>query len=194
MKEILGVILAGGASTRMGRDKAQVMWKDKSFLAHVYESMEDQVDEVWISGSKKHIQEVSRVLTDRYPHQGPMGGIFTVFETLQKEMLPFQWVLLMPVDMPMVEPKHHQTLIEEKSKDVDMIFFYMQHFPLLIQNTNKIQTHMESFFQKTKGSAHCSIKNFLESLKGKTLNVSEDEKWKFQNINDPQALERIKHL
>jgi molybdopterin-guanine dinucleotide biosynthesis protein A len=39
MTKILGVVLAGGLSTRFGSDKAQALWRGRSLLDHALDAL-----------------------------------------------------------------------------------------------------------------------------------------------------------
>jgi molybdopterin-guanine dinucleotide biosynthesis protein A len=52
---VLGVIIAGGKSSRMGQDKALMVWKDKPLIAHVAERLGPQVDVLVINANKNEL-------------------------------------------------------------------------------------------------------------------------------------------
>ena len=47
-KNITGIILAGGTSSRMGTDKGLILYKNKAFVKHIIEAMEPLVDNIII--------------------------------------------------------------------------------------------------------------------------------------------------
>lgn len=85
------VILAGGKSSRMGRDKVLLSIEEKTFIEHIYEKAREYFDRVIIStDTKAHADKICSLpafrnappefVTDRYAEKGPMGGIVSVFE------------------------------------------------------------------------------------------------------------------
>ena len=59
MSELIeGVILAGGASSRMGTNKSLVTFKKKLMIQHVYDRLSPQVNKVWIN---------SNILLEQFP-------------------------------------------------------------------------------------------------------------------------------
>jgi len=78
---IAGVILAGGASSRMGRDKAGAMLHGRTMLAHVVASLEPQVEKLLINSNADagaFAQFGHPVLPDCVPGRvGPLAGILT---------------------------------------------------------------------------------------------------------------------
>ncbi|TLX09417.1 molybdenum cofactor guanylyltransferase MobA [Rhizobium sp. MHM7A] len=72
--DIAGVVLAGGRSQRMGRDKAEVTLGTESLLHHVLVRLSQQVISVAVNAdaATEHVP----VIPDRFPGKaGPMAGI-----------------------------------------------------------------------------------------------------------------------
>jgi molybdopterin-guanine dinucleotide biosynthesis protein A len=87
---IIGLILAGGLSSRMGEDKALMEIDGQSMLdrtAHILHSM--GVGRVVVSGSRPG------GVPDRWPEAGPVGGLASA-----ADVLPDADLLVVPVDMP----------------------------------------------------------------------------------------------
>jgi len=80
---ITGVVLAGGKSTRMGLNKAQMPYRDRALIEFPIETLGRVFSRVILS---VHRQEdyselaLSRI-QDRYDETGPLGGITSVLET-----------------------------------------------------------------------------------------------------------------
>ncbi|WP_434713338.1 molybdenum cofactor guanylyltransferase [Rhizobium sp. YTUHZ045] len=71
---IAGVVLAGGRSQRMGRDKAEVMLGTESLLRHVLLRLSQQVISVAVNADA--VAEDVAAVPDRIPGKaGPMAGI-----------------------------------------------------------------------------------------------------------------------
>lgn len=64
-----GIILAGGRSSRMGRDKSQLEMDGNTLLDRVVKVVADLADDVHIVGHG-HIR-------DDFPNAGPLGGLLT---------------------------------------------------------------------------------------------------------------------
>lgn len=72
---MLGVILAGGHSSRMGTDKAFVEIHGRTMLASVAEALSAVVDDIVVVGRAE--LEGYRAIPDETPHQGPLTGVVT---------------------------------------------------------------------------------------------------------------------
>ncbi len=71
------VIMAGGGSTRMGRDKSLLPVRGRPMIEHVYEQLKPHFKEVLISAADpgKYSFLDARVVPDETPGQGPLMGI-----------------------------------------------------------------------------------------------------------------------
>ncbi len=77
--QITGIILAGGKSRRMGKDKALLELDGKPLILRVSEVLEELFDPVIIiADSGKRFMDFScPVVCDLIPGRGPLGGIYT---------------------------------------------------------------------------------------------------------------------
>ena len=92
------VILAGGQSRRMGRDKAWLSLAGQSLLARQLELVRQLAPaEVFISGraDTNYCALGCRVLTDRFPDAGPLAGVERALEATAAPLL-----LVLAVDLP----------------------------------------------------------------------------------------------
>ena len=72
-----GFILAGGQSTRMGRDKALLDWHGTPLLTYMVNLLRDATDQVQVVG-RDH-------LPDHLPGRGPLSGIATALAASSTE-------------------------------------------------------------------------------------------------------------
>ena len=92
------VILAGGRSQRMGRDKASLLVQGRSLLVRQVElARELGAAEVFISGRAGADYEAlgCAICTDRFEDAGPLAGIESALAAISTELL-----LVLAVDMP----------------------------------------------------------------------------------------------
>ena len=82
MTSIAGLILAGGKSSRMGRDKVDVEFGGKTLLKRAIDRLSPQVGILAISSNKPHADTGDLpVLEDSIAgHQGPLAGILAGLE------------------------------------------------------------------------------------------------------------------
>lgn len=79
---VVGAVLAGGESRRLGQDKALLPWSGKALILHPFEVLQEVMSEVvvvTVSGRSYGDLGVP-VIHDRYEGQGPLAGIHAALE------------------------------------------------------------------------------------------------------------------
>jgi molybdopterin-guanine dinucleotide biosynthesis protein A len=81
-----GVVLAGGASTRIGRDKALLRLAPgaPTFLETAVAALRSTCTAILVvaPAERRYAVGGARLIPDRWPGAGPLGGILTAFEEL----------------------------------------------------------------------------------------------------------------
>jgi molybdopterin-guanine dinucleotide biosynthesis protein A len=98
---VSGAILAGGQSRRMGRDKAALLIQGEPLLRRTARLLRTITPDVAIIGPTERaaLAPDVPVIPDRWPNQGPLGGIATALQALAGEV-----VLVVGCDMPFLNP------------------------------------------------------------------------------------------
>ncbi len=115
------VLLRGGKSRRMGRDKALLPWGESTFLETIASKL-DFLDEKYLSvaavdSASDGLSADWIRLPDLIPDCGPLGGIYTALSSCRAE-----WALIASCDIPAVEQRFFTMLLEERSEDVDIVY------------------------------------------------------------------------
>ena len=127
------VLLAGGNSRRMGRDKAclPVNWQGVSMplwerqLA-VLQSVAPE--EIVISGVRKQgYPAATAVLADRWADVGPLGGIATCLHQTRSALL-----LVLAIDLPQIMPGFLMKLLARSQAGCGVVPFHHNRFEPLI--------------------------------------------------------------
>ncbi len=185
---VTGILLAGGKSSRMGKDKALIKYGDETFMSTSLKKLHKLFDEVIVVADniEKYNIENTKIIQDIYPKMGPMGGIHAALKSSKND-----WIFVIPCDMPMWQP----FLVEEILKhrlDYDIVV------PL-------INDHMEPLFALYKktcipGLEQCLSNNIIKVLElyplvktnylelEKVYNEVDQCDKNFFNINTPQDL------
>jgi len=96
VREKAGFVLAGGNSTRMGRDKALLPHGDVTLLGHACAQVAEAAGCVAVIGPPDRYGHLGfEVVADREAGLGPLGGIHTAL-SLQRA----RWNLIVACDMP----------------------------------------------------------------------------------------------
>jgi molybdopterin-guanine dinucleotide biosynthesis protein A len=81
----------------MGRDKALLELGGETLIAMALRNFGDVCAEVAIAGGAPGLAHLGRVIPDRWPGCGPLGGIVSALE-----QSAYEWNLFVAVDMPFV--------------------------------------------------------------------------------------------
>ncbi len=100
---LTGAILAGGRSTRMGRDKAELKLTLPSgerltMLQLVHRALEPVCDETLVVGGPARAGVDAKRVADMFPDAGPLGGILSALLASSNER-----VFVVACDMPFVD-------------------------------------------------------------------------------------------
>jgi len=187
--EVTAFILAGGKSTRMGRDKAFVEWDGRTLLARALELARSVASDVRIVGSAEKFAAFAPVVEDVFPNRGPLGGIQAALRASAAELN-----LMLAVDMPFVTPVFLQYLLGQARGAGDAVVVvpragggwqplcavYLREFADVAEEAlragrNKIDPLFE--IVRTTGITQAELKQagFSEGL--------------FRNLNTPEELE-----
>jgi molybdenum cofactor guanylyltransferase len=96
---ITAYVLAGGRSTRMGRDKAMLALAGRTFLSRAVATLRSVATEVVLLGDRPDLQGADRAIPDLHPGCGPVGGMETALRDLASHPTA-EWACFLPVDMP----------------------------------------------------------------------------------------------
>ena len=98
---VRGYVLAGGASSRFGTDKAFAEFQGQTMLARTAKLLSAAVSTVKIvSPTPKLAGATYATIPDRWPGEGPLGGILTALLDVQGESGTNSWCLIVSCDMP----------------------------------------------------------------------------------------------
>jgi molybdenum cofactor guanylyltransferase len=104
-------LIAGGKSTRMGRDKAALLHRGVQLWRHQLATLAATAPaEVFIAGKCAPAAGVEQ-LEDSREDCGPLGGLASA---LRRASTP--WLLVLAVDMPMMTPSFLSALIAEAGR------------------------------------------------------------------------------
>ncbi len=197
MNELIsGVLLCGGKSCRMGRNKALLPCGRMTLVEHMLALLESirapfALDQVLLSGSV----EGYPALADLLPDKGPLGGIYTVMDG-QRPASGIQglakWLLAVPVDMPRLTVPLLERLLIARSEPCKVVFFREHELPLLVRVEEDVCGLLKRRVFSANWGRDLSLRSFVEELRGhdpalvRELDVCSAERTAFLNINRPQ--------
>ncbi len=110
--DIIGTILAGGKSTRMGTEKALLQVKGRPMIQCVAETLSTVFEEVIVVGGAKNTHRFLHleVVPDAYEACGPLGGIHAALNRAKPKP-----VLVLSCDTPFIPAALIEYLLGTKS-------------------------------------------------------------------------------
>jgi molybdenum cofactor guanylyltransferase len=97
----VGYVLAGGASTRFGFDKARAELNGETMLARMCKLVKEATGSLSVVAPfDRYAEFPERMVDDRWPGQGPLGGIITALMDAYAQNHHQVWCLMVGCDMP----------------------------------------------------------------------------------------------
>lgn len=176
-----GVVLAGGASSRMGQDKALLQLGGSSLLQRALAQLERAGCQPFAVSR----DGVGGRLRDRPGVAGPLAGIAGAIDELRR----FEVLLLLPVDMPLLPDGALRQLRTALSDECPYLGFANSLFPLALRNDQQLA---ETLNQLVSGEPRqASIQGLLQALGAVLLPVVEQWQPRFSNCNTPAQWDAI---
>ena len=105
--QIEAFILAGGASSRMGTDKSQLLLDDQTFVERIAATLLTVTDSIRLVGGREN-SELSTV-SDVYPQWGALGGLHAALSACRRD-----WAIVVACDLPFVTSELFRSLASHR--------------------------------------------------------------------------------
>lgn len=185
--KISGIILAGGKSSRMGKNKAMIEINGEISIRTLHNLIKPFCSEIIISANNQETYQFlhERIITDEIQGIGPIGGILSC---LKKSS--FRKNLVIACDMPMIPFSLIQLLINHKNT---------AEFVVPANGTDEIEP-LCAIYDKSVipvlsemiAEGNYKIRNLMNYCKTALIQVHNGNNI-FQNLNTPEDLsERMK--
>lgn len=187
-----GYILAGGKSSRMGRDKAFLNIGDKTFVENAIDVLKPNCSQVKIVLNKSQTHFIEKFpsnipyIFDIYENRGALGGIHAALKDYETE-----FAVILAVDLPFVTSEAIKNLIQIALKFEEFSAFVPRQFDGRLQplcavfRVKNCLSQLEKILSKNESS---SVRDFLETIENKIIeagNLSKNVNL-FANVNYPQ--------
>ena len=128
---ILGAILAGGQSRRMGKDKLFLELGNKKLISHTIDKVKKYLKEVIIITNQSNEFFIKNNLTtvkDCLEGQlGPLVGILTAMKWAKKNPKKYSWIATFPCDTPFFPESIIKSFIKESEKKESLLLCASSH-------------------------------------------------------------------
>jgi molybdenum cofactor guanylyltransferase len=190
-KPITGIVLAGGRSRRMGRDKSTLEFNGKSLVEYAIDALKPLCGKVVIS-SNNFVYDYTgcEVWPDELPGQAPMIGIYSCLKRSTTE-----YNMVLSCDMPMISTAVLQYLLENiQDKDVAVPLHKDGFIEPLCGIYKKSATGiLKDFIDKNNFRLNECIRAASHQLVLFDSNQSFYSPTLFTNINTPEDFNRLKY-
>ncbi|WP_440874591.1 molybdenum cofactor guanylyltransferase [Thalassotalea sp. PLHSN55] len=187
-QDCLGIVLAGGQSSRMGQDKSQLMRNQENMLNFSQQLLVDAgIAQTVISGSQ---HQNDNAIADVIEQAGPLGGIYSVMQKHQPKA-----VLILPIDLPLMTSQALKQLKLTGELSQKACFYQDNFLPLYLPNNGLLELFFQQAFPQSgqgfsgKGP---SIKGLLKQLPHQTLTASNQQT--LFNTNTPEQWQQAKNI
>lgn len=188
MSKTVGVVLAGGESSRMGSDKAALCVSEgthKKPLTLLHLAREQLarlcLDQVYVSGAKHG------GFADHLMQKGPVGGLLSSIHAIG--LANGDRIVVVPVDMPSIPKSVFEKLIAYADKNLRSAYMQGSLFPFVLAIDCKIVQTLHATLQE---GGSLSIVQMLNAFHAVPLASTIAQKKALSiNINTPSDLKRF---
>jgi len=190
-------VLAGGGSTRFGRDKALARIGDEALLARLCAVMRRATPSVMIIGSReKYAAFGADCVADRWPGEGPLGGIITAL--LATSETDGEWNIVIGCDMPFLTREWLTYIVQRAlASEAEVVVPRSTHGlePLCACWRTIAAAKLQRAFEG-------GVRKVTEAMKHLSMEVLDETHWKrfdsadrlFWNMNTPGDYEEAKRI
>ncbi len=190
---IAAFVLAGGKSSRMGRDKALLDVGGEPVIVRTVRLAASVASPVKVAGGTEVLRELRLdVIQDRWPGAGPLGGIATALGASEAE-----WNLMLACDLPFVTREWLEYLtMRARNSAKDAVVPFGEHGAEALCAVYRRRCEAEAREAVKRGEL--KVQKFIATLAGSgRVEAVERCEWKrfdssgrlFKNMNAPRDYE-----
>ena len=192
---ILGIILAGGKSSRFGEDKSIAKLGNKTLLDHTLSKIENKFNEILvISNNKKYNFKNKKIhITEDFikGQLGPLVGILTAMKWIKKNKKNYKWIASFPCDTPFFNAKLVNDLKTKTIKTSKKLIFLnsdnKRHNIFGLWSIDLIETLEEDLNNGVR-----KVEKWADKIGYESMNISSEEFDMFLNINTKDDLKKAR--
>jgi molybdopterin-guanine dinucleotide biosynthesis protein A len=186
LEAVNGFVLAGGASTRMGQDKALIPFRGRPLIQIAVEALQPVCRRVFLLAPEDRYSFLNLPrIADRLPNSGPLAALAAALEQSDTDSN-----LFLPCDMPFLTGDVLVRMLG-LSRGVDAVVPRDQRghwFPLSAGYRTSCRPAMDDQLQRSI----FKVDSFFPQIVVRALPTSDFPEETFANINSPSDLERLR--
>ena len=201
--DVRGYVLAGGGSTRFGRDKALTQFDSTPLLVRIDALARTCIEEVMVVATPEKYRDLDphlEVIKDRWPGEGPLGGIITALQHTASTNPAAEWNLILSCDMPFLTAEWLNFLVDRagaSAPEIQVILPHSTHGPeplCACYRTNAADV-LKNVFDR-------GVRKVTQALQQLRTEVLDESVWKrfdsagrlFWNMNTPDDFAEAQRL
>ena len=192
---IIGIILAGGKSSRFGEDKSNIRLGSKTLLDHTIDKIEKEFSEVLIISNNKEYnfknKKIHTVKDCIEGQLGPLVGILTAMKWVNENKKNYKWIASFPCDTPFFDTKLISKLkLKTKETSKKLIFLNSdkkRHNIFGLWSMDLIET-----LEKDIKNSFRKVEIWADKVGYESININTEKFDRFLNINTKKDLEKAK--
>ena len=184
-KNITGIILSGGKSSRMGRDKGFLLFEGKPFVQYSIEALKPLVSNIIIVSNHRDydVFGLDRI-EDHIENAGPLAGIYSGLKHTKTE-----YNLVLSCDIPLITSEILKKLIDAIDDETEIIQIESEGKTMPLIALYKKQC--EHIFIKLLNEGERRLQFAVNQCNIKNVVLNKDEIHFTNNINTPDQLNEI---
>jgi len=188
---VIGAILAGGRSRRMGFDKASLRVDGRGVLARLAETLAGRVEEVWVIGRAPGGGPPGwvRRRLDRRPDCGPLGGIETALHAAAGG--GHAAALVVACDMPRLGPEAVDLLLVGRDRTAAATALRLPGTEAAEPLAAVYEVAALEPLRRALDEGRLSATAFLARVEAAAVEVPPDMAGQLANVNTPEDLEGL---
>lgn len=186
-KNLTGIILAGGKSSRMGYDKGFITLGNKPFIQYSIEALKPLVSEIIIVSDNSDYDAFGlKRINDHIKDAGPVSGIYTGLSASNTK-----YNLILSCDIPLIKTDILKKLIIniDHNSEIIQIESEGKTMPLIALYQKSCKQKFYKLLQQGEKRLRVAAKN----CKTKHITLNPDEHITTMNVNTKDDLNKIEY-
>ena len=184
-KDITGIILAGGKSSRMGTDKGFLLLNEKPFMQYSIDALKPLVSEIIIVSDNADYDVFGlKRINDITKNAGPVAGISAGLEASSTECN-----LILSCDIPLINSEILQKLIDniDDTSQIIQIESRGKSMPLIALYKKQVTKTFNTFLQANERRLRVAIKSCIS----KNIVLEKKNEFSTMNVNTQDELKAV---
>lgn len=189
LSSCVGIVLAGGKSSRFGSNKALARVGSSSFVEHLYQLMNEVFEKTYVVLHEASSQfSKMNTLLDIYPDGGPLNGIYSALMATEAPA-----IFVCACDLPMIRKQDIEHLLNQWQPDSSAVVYRRNKRwePLCGIYPRKLIRVLPKFLD----AGYFRLQDFLNQVGALGVEYpGQDSVDSLLNINTPEDYQKLKEL